>query len=281
VSILSSCKQLTSLTLDFYIGQAEFDALLTHGTQLTSLTCSYLYLSEDRSASPCSWTELVMTQQEVDAKTLACLPLGSLTRLAFEGNAVFPSPCPTLQFTPLYRVDPDDMPELVRRSLVNLTRCPAWQQCGPGVHVRLVGDHTYGMPGLVSLVPALAPLASKEVNLAIAMPKGALGASAVQQLGVTLGSSLKQLVLESCELSGDFWPAVWAHLPGLQQLTVADVVSGVISAHELAVFCGRAARPLQLNLGHQLCQRVGPEGQLERQCRLWGVPQVTVTAVDI
>jgi hypothetical protein len=73
------------------------------------------------------------------------------------------------------------------------------------------------------LLGALAPLASREVKLSMSVsPEAVVGASAVQQLGATLGSSLKHLVLGECEVSVDFWPAVWAHLPGLQQLTVGN-----------------------------------------------------------
>jgi hypothetical protein len=48
--ILTSLQQLRSLELNCMIYQAEFDALLTHGTQLTSFTCSYLFLEEDLAA---------------------------------------------------------------------------------------------------------------------------------------------------------------------------------------------------------------------------------------
>jgi hypothetical protein len=273
-SILTSLKQLTSLALNYSLNQAHFDALLTHAPQLTSFTCIHLRLEEDRSASPCSWTELVIFQVPT-AWTLACLPTGSLTRLDFARSVVFPSPSPTLVFTPLYRVKADDMPGLVRRSLVNLTRCPAWQQCGPGVDVRLFWDQGNDVPQLVSLIRALAPLASKEVKLSIWFPTVFTGASEVQQLGVTLGSSLKQLVLEACRVGYDFWPAVWAHLPGLQQLTVTDIVFGSLGVDELSSFCSGATHPLQLNLGRDLYKEVG--GKLDQEGRWMGASEVTVT----
>jgi hypothetical protein len=73
---------------------------------------------------------------------------------------------------------------------------------------------------------------------------------------------------------------VWAHLPGLQQLTVGDEVKGAVSLHELSSFCSRAQRPLQLNLEQELYQEVG--AKLKRQCQVWGVPHVIVTeAIDI
>jgi hypothetical protein len=278
--ILTSCKQLTSLTVDYPLFQAEFDALLTHGPQLTRLTCGDLHLTEDRSATPCSLKELVMMTEDPNAETLAYIPTASLTRLAFLGDAVLPSPCPTLEFVPRKRSVPANMPELVRRSLVNLMRCPAWQQCGPRVHVRLSTRRGRDMPELLSLIPALAPLASKEVKLSIDMEGGDVGASELQQLGFALGSSLTQLVLGECDLSPDFWPAVWAHLPGLQQVTVGSRVRGANVLHELASFCSCATRPLQLRLGQRLYTQV--EGRLDQEGRWMGVPHVTVTeAVDI
>jgi hypothetical protein len=205
LSILTSLKQLTSLTLNYTMYQEEFDALLTHAPQLTSFTCNALYLEGDRSASPCSWKELVIVDQELDPQALAYIPTGSLTRLAFEGDAVFPSPSPALDFNSYVVSEPDNMPELVHKGLVNLMRCPAWQQCGPGVHLRLLVDQEdYTPERLNPLLGALAPLISKEVSLAIDMPAAAAGAPAVHQLGVTLGSSLKQLTLQECALSDDF-----------------------------------------------------------------------------
>jgi hypothetical protein len=171
------------------------------------------------------------------------------------------------------------MPQMVQRSLQNLTRCPAWQQSGPGVCVKLhaelhglPADYTAGLLGL--LLGALAPLAGKEVTLEIWPPQTLMGASEVQQLGITLGSSLKQLSLQHCDLSADFWPAVWAHLPGLQQLEIQGRRDATISAHELTSFCSQAPRPLQLSLDEDLYNEVG--GELEEQCRVLGEPKVTV-----
>jgi hypothetical protein len=278
-SIVTSLRQLTSLGLYYILRQPAFDALLTHAAQLTRLTCSYLHLDEDRSASPCSWKELVVRHCDLDAETLACIPTASLTRLAFGSMAVFPSPSPTLEFETLQL----NMPELVQRGLVNLMRCPAWHQCGSGVHIRVVEHPAANSPELLGRVLGmLAPLVGKEVLLSIDMPEADVGAPELQQLGGALGSSLNQLGLERCEVSDGFWPAVWAYLPGLQQLTVGDKVQGAVGAHEVAFFCSRATRPLQLSLGQRLHKEAGAEGKLERQCRVWGVLQVTVNeAVDI
>jgi hypothetical protein len=140
LSILTSCQHLTSLALNYAIRQAEFDILLTYAPQLISFTCSGLHLVEDRSASPCSWKELVMLTCSVNAESLACIPTGSLTRLALGHGVVFPSPCPTLEIASWDLSGPASMPDCVRRGLTNLKRCPAWQQCGSVVHVNLEYD---------------------------------------------------------------------------------------------------------------------------------------------
>jgi hypothetical protein len=278
--ILTSLQQLTSLALYYDIHQPEFDALLTHGTQLTSFTCSMLLPSEDGSAAPCSWKELVF-RSEFHPESLACIPTGSLTRLAFDSGVEFPPPFPHLDFD-LWEmlVGPESVPEIVRRSLLNLLPCPAWQQCGPSVKVNLHLQQTDDRaPQLLDLVPALAPLVSNEVKLSIDMPNTVSGASEVQQLGRALGNSLKQLELKGCEVWDSFWPAVWTHLPGLQQLGLGGGVHGAIGVDELAAFCSRATRPLQLNLWRELYKEVAAEGKLDQQGRWMGVPQVTVTAL--
>jgi hypothetical protein len=197
LSFLTSLKHLSKLALYYKLHQPEVDALLAHAPQLTSLTCRCLYLWEDRSASPCSWKELVMKDQGFETDVLAYIPTSSLTRLEFGGSVVFPSPSPTLIFAPWDMNDPDNMPQIVGDSLAKFMRCPAWQQCGPAVHVCLdFGEMMDGdMPEQLDLVSAIAPLISKELKLSIDMPRAVLGASVVQHLGVTLGSSLKQLVL--------------------------------------------------------------------------------------
>jgi hypothetical protein len=171
VSILTSCKQLTGLALYCVLRQPAFDALLTRGTHLTSLTCSQLCLEEDRSASPCSWKELVMAHKGLDPETFICIPTGSLTRLAYEDKALFPSPCPTLDVISHGMTEPDNLPQIVHHALINLNRCPAWQQCGPGVTVHLFWYCVHGVleEKLNLLLSALAPLVGKEVSLTCQM----------------------------------------------------------------------------------------------------------------
>jgi hypothetical protein len=278
--ILAACKQLTSLALNYDLFHTHFDALLTHAPQLTSLTCNCLHLYQDRSASPCGLKELVFTRQILDLAMVACLPIAAVTHLAFpidRNRMQLPSPVPVLDIWTYHCGPPSDTPDVIHRGLLNLTRCPAWQQSGPVVQVELIQNNAYFTSELLDLtMGALALLSSREVHLTIDMPEISTRGSTIQQLGEALGSSLKKLTLYQCDLSDDFWPAVWAHLPGLQQLAVTHLVHGSIGPEQLASFCSHAARPLQLNLGLELYEQAQGGGRLERQCRVWGVPQVTV-----
>jgi hypothetical protein len=65
------------------------------------------------------------------------------------------------------------------------------------------------------------------------------------RLGRAVGRSLTHLQVD-CRLSEDFWPAVWAHLPRLQVLTIRCWIPSDISLPDLASFCSSATRPLQL-----------------------------------
>jgi hypothetical protein len=285
-SLLTVHSQLTSLTLGYRMYQYEFDTVLLLAPHLNSFTCNHLHLDTDRSAWPCSWKELVMTKQFFNGETLACIPTDSLTRLAFGFGLELPSPSPTLTYGAYDITEADSLPDLMHRGLAKLARCPAWQGCGPVVEVILcVEDYAeeeddISPEMLGSMLGALAPLANMKVHLSLASPGVGVGASAVQELGTALGNSLEQLVLELCELEDDFWPAVWAHLPGLRTLTIEDEVSGARDPSTIACFCSHATRPLHLRLGHVLYLQAGSHSKLENHCRVWGVPQVTVTAWD-
>jgi hypothetical protein len=109
-----------------------------------------------------------------------------------------------------------------------------------------------------------------------------LTASVIEQLGRVLGGSLRHLEIKGSQLVTDFWPAVWSHLPGLQQLTLGPYASPLTS-DDLASFCSSATRPLQLGLRLEQAQldQVGPTSRLEEACRVKGVPQVTVKVLDV
>jgi hypothetical protein len=140
---------------------------------------------------------------------------------------------------------------------------------------------------LMQSVSALAALVDRKVQVSIGTGRWSLAADIVgrlqatggivQHLGATLGHSLTFLQLSNCTILHDFWPAVWRHLPGLQELELLTPVIGAVSSRDIAAFCSHATRPLRLVLGRRVYSSVGPPEHLEQQCRTWGVPQVTVT----
>jgi hypothetical protein len=121
------------------------------------------------------------------------------------------------------------------------------------VEVRLDGFRDGGVtPELLSTtLGALTLLSDRKVVLYIELPGVPIRAKAVRQLGDTLGSSLKQLILSECSLPPSFWAAVWAHLPGLQYLTLTDELCGAVGADDLAFFCSRSSGGARI---HPHCQ---------------------------
>jgi hypothetical protein len=267
--------QLEGLELRNTIRQQAFDALLAHATQLTHFTCQVLDLSEDRSQSACSWKELVTGDCSIP-QVLAHLPLHSLSRVrlswpweAFE----VPSACPSL----VCRL-PSCTPAEIQAALTNLRACPAWQASGPSVHVRV---NSQGQDQAVEQwLSALAALANKEVQLSVMAPEVQMTREVVQCLGATFGRSLTRLTLLICSIPHDFWPAVWRHLPGLQELRLWNGAVGAVTCADIAAFCSHATRPLSLRLGRGLYAQIAPAEQLEQQCRTWGAAQVAVTVME-
>jgi hypothetical protein len=292
-SIFSTGMPLSSLKLGDDVDQRVFDVLLTAGTQLTQLKCLGLYLTEDRSQAACSLQEIVGFAES--GTPLAYLPLHSLTRLHFD-NLQLPSERPCLEYSvdgsaddsdaPEAMSDEDSTPATLLQVLANLRRCPAWQQSGPDVEIRLDCSQHASRQDLLSSLAALSALANKKVQLRISglgYHHVAVGEQEVQGMGRALGPALTQLHLSGCHITPAFWPAVWAHLPGLQQLTVGQTSyqsSYLITEADIASFCSLATRPLQLVLGRRLYDRLGGSETLERQCQVGGIPKVTVIVAD-
>jgi hypothetical protein len=290
---IPTIAQLRSFSLQAEIDQEGFDVLLAHATQLTYLSCDWLELAQDRSASACTWREVVIAQAHHSLDTLAHLPLHSLTRLCFNGDwsegrtqekdLELPSACPKLKCSTFEPEEFHSTVQLLRQALSNLARCPAWQSSGPAVHLCILMDAD-GFPSdsCAQLFPALATLASKQVQLDVDIWGAHLRASDIQLLGSILGPNLTHLTVENLLLSQDLWPAVWAHLPGLQQLELrGEDEAEAPSAESLAAFCSHATRPLQLALSRGLYTRTTVSAErLQAECRVWGVPQVTVSVVE-
>jgi hypothetical protein len=172
--LFSAVPHLKDVTLGNIIKQQAFDALLAHATQLTRLTCRRLELSEDRSQSACSWKELLVTHCSCTARTLAYLPLHSLSRACLDpygrGNPFeIPSACPYLYCwvysePTLFQCTPAE----IQAALTNLGTCPAWQDSGESVHVDLLSSAPQASLDSVEerqSIAALAAVAQRKVHL--------------------------------------------------------------------------------------------------------------------
>jgi hypothetical protein len=217
---------------------------------------------------------------------LALLPLHSLQRLVIqktEESVVYlelPSCCPRLRDRWYNPEQYNEAPTRLSRALANLGRCPAWQQSGPDVCVSL-----YDVNGLLSkgwtqdlcdqILAPLSVLSSKQVQLSIDAWRLTAGSAVVKATGRVVGSSLVELELLGHSLSQGFWPAVWAHLPGLQQLTLS-LSPGQTQGADITSFCKLATHPLQLTLEEGMCQDVGGISKLQ----MLGTPVVTVTTFN-
>jgi hypothetical protein len=201
----------------------------------------------------------MQSQHEDYCRTLAHLPLHSLSRVTLQQCRLqLPTARPMLQlFYSRHTAHTGDIPATLRAALTNLERCPAWQQSGPTVYITLEAseslDSGFNNTDFHLVLGSLSAVASKHVQLCLDARVALLQESAVQTLGTALGERLLTLKLRACQLSNDFWAAVWAHLPGLQRLTLCDPLPGAgdggVSQETLTSFCTHAARPLQLKLG--------------------------------
>jgi hypothetical protein len=276
--ILSASTQLKHLTLLCIVRQADFDVVLAHAPQLTSLSCHAIELEEDRLQAACSWEELRIQRCDSVVDQLARIPLHSLSRLQY-GNLKLPSACPHL---PVTMFDMDTFTsEHLRQGLLNLGRCPAWQQSGPDVQVKLgIRDQSVQWsPDICrQLFASLSPLVGRRVQLHILADTLSFDSHVVQELGQVMGSSLTHLHLMATRLPRSFWPAVWAHLPGLQVLSLWKVIAAVI---DVASFCAAATRPLQLKVSRSMYTELVADAKVKQRCFPPAAqPQVVISAVD-
>jgi hypothetical protein len=276
--LVTTAAQLKVLELHGEVEQKGIDLLLTHAKQLTHLTCDSLEVTEDRSQSACSWVELDSCLGSFSE--LAYLPLHNIQRLRW-GELEVPSPCPCAEIT-LYEDQQEarEWPRRIRDAIANLGRCPAWQLSGSAVKCNLAADEEQLNDPLLlaETVAALSGFANRELQLSISSSDRVVyDAPLLQQLGRIVGSGLTQLEIGNGHICRDFWPAVWAHLPRLTQLSLGCYLHmDNIYSQDIVAFCIRAARPLQLCLDEGLEGHVGPADRLQELCTFWGGPQVTI-----
>jgi hypothetical protein len=282
--VLPSCATLRKLILHAGIDQQQFVVLLRHAPQLTHFTCYSLTLTEDMSRTACSLKELVVQTENDDLRLLPYLPLHSLERASFFRHTLqLPTANPELHFYFALGATPGVTPNLVRATLANLERCPAWQQSGTTVYINVMDSVGYDSSHVAEfdqVLEALSAAASKRVKLCLSTRWTWLQKSSLQKLGSALGERLVGLELRACQLGDDFWAAVWAHLPGLQQLDLCDTLSKVtddaLDGATLTSFCSHATHPLQLRLGYLMYL------DLAKECEVWEqqMPLITVDIAD-
>jgi hypothetical protein len=217
--VCTTFSQLRSLVLYGTVHQAGIDVLLAHATHLHHLTVGALYITQDRSASPCSWQELVADKYHGGLLMLRQLPLHSLTRLRFAGWEL-PSPCPRLS---IVAKGSSSCSVSAHRVLVNLATCPAWINSGLHVRASMKGFNNDNFrPTCSQVLAAICTSVLKQVHhVRIKGLECVFNASNLAALGQVVGSSLK---LVGCPLSSDFWPAVGALLPALQTLSINEAL---------------------------------------------------------
>jgi hypothetical protein len=290
-AIIATSSQLRSLTLCHSLYQEQFDVLLTHATQLMSLTVEGLHLTEDRSQSPCTWKSFTIDVRRLGAHLLAFMPLHSLERLHTKDEGMcLPTQHPCYEL-PLWDCFlswwsswvPFEVPaDLLHRALTNLERCPAWQQSGPCVGLRVIESSTPVYPAYFKhMLEALPALVSKSVHLNLYAPQVVMDGATVQDLSTAVGARLTGLILDACQLPDEFWPAMWAHLSGLQELTLGNDIASELTASSLVSYCKATTHPLQLELSQGWCTKLGGAGQLQQQLQQSGVTQVTVVPPQV
>jgi hypothetical protein len=298
--LLLALTQLQSLELCSALDQQGLDAVLKHGKHLTRLTVREVLLTDTR-ASAASTLRGLEWEGLVSIEPWAYLPLHSMESLTISSLAFEEQHLPGKEWwlpVQCRGSSSGSLPSLMAQAASNILRCPAWAASGTGLTLGLItGEKTneedvdaqvvneaalHSSSTRLGVIRALGPLMSRVSHFSIQMPGFTLGASEVAALGEVGGPHITHLTLEAADVSSDFWPSVWAHLPVLQTLTLAGcegAVRGSVSEVELAMFCVRAPRPFTLELEEQMYKDLGG-ARMEDSCRRWATPQVTVDQVD-
>jgi hypothetical protein len=167
--LFTSCQHLTSLDLfRSFVSPPALDAILTHGTSLTSLAVDTVKAVFDRTTVACSWQKLcVYDLHEPVLHHLANLPLHSVRELRVGDNSIN-----TLQL-PYSTMIFDSVPEVLHQAALNLAGCPAWKEANiTGIRVMVEPHATSALPAGAKyssrlsrqLIAALAPLASPRIT---------------------------------------------------------------------------------------------------------------------
>jgi hypothetical protein len=278
------------------IDQAGLDALLTHGTNITSLVVRQIEAQVNRSGTQCRWSSLELTRYPT-LLTIAYLPLRTVHQLKLRSSNLVMQLGLVLQL-PAGTVPINQLPALLRQAASNLASCPAWQQPPSqqtGVQRRQfsplclcpgAGPAGRSFSGVerIQLLDALAPLRSPRVAhvmLALDALDAAFGQAEVKALEHSLGSSLTSLYLGLCTLDSSFWSALAQALPQLKELWLGPGVeceTGLDLALCFLGFCSRrrpASQPFTLHMHAALYEQCHG-AQIQETLNMTGLSHVSV-----
>jgi hypothetical protein len=266
--LLETCPSLTHLGFeDTRVQQDALVAILTYGTNITSLSASGIEPSSSIAGREVSWRKLVVTGHSYPStQHLADLPLQSVTSLQLSSS---PNAFLGLLELPTSSVPTAQLPGLLLQATTNLAKCPAWRS-EPSSQLALRGDARYANDGVpattrlsdeqrLQLFHALAPLGGPHVKIFTLSIRGCnvkLGRAEVTAVAQSLGKGLMTLRLNHVMLSAGFWAALDDALPSLGTLALLEQVE--CCPAEVGLFCGKRStdRRLLLQMApvtYQLC----------------------------
>jgi hypothetical protein len=269
--LLTSCSLLTKLSLDFVVlDQAGLDLLLAH-PHIVNVTLVGIAATESRVDSPCSWEALQLSKQ-VDVRTVAYVPLHSLTEPVLVEALLLPADLPVHQMHSLLLAATTRMAQhrhLFRLETPSelLVTDKVWELPSGMRAVFNTGRPGWCMDAeaTLSLLAAVEPLSQGHgiTTLSLIFSQSyrehpaciGFGPQHLAALHRAWGSNLEQLNLHSFSLADGFFPALLSHLPGLQWLQVTELGQDAVQSGvtwRLGVLCARATRPLTIALDSDL-----------------------------
>jgi hypothetical protein len=283
--VLTACPYLTSLDLSCTVlDDQSLEAVLTHGSTITSLQLRSIKTEASFAARACRWETIGVHGSDQPSVLLwAHLPLRTVTDLVFWGGRGLSD----LQL-PLSRVPDAQLAPTLRQAATNLASCPAWQaDFKDRISVR--GDIGSALNALavfqaqqrIQLIEALAPMggpAVKEVGVTISSATFQWGRPELHALARSLGGQVTSLGLGHCTLALDFWAALDECFPALTSLQLQKNVT--CSATDVAIFCSTrpADRPFVLHLSTDVFPAVQGQ-QLKAGLAARGMAHVRVERV--
>jgi hypothetical protein len=277
--LLTACPSITHLHLRIaLIKQQGLDALLSHGTNISSLAVWGFNLTESRVSAACQWKQLSLSpySSPTSIELYAYLPLRTVQEFSLSYGFSFSisnsstSVASHLQL-PMDRVPKHELPQLLLQATTNLAACPAWQAAKPSSLMLCTWPGTPGS-GLFSqqeradLLRALAPLAGPHLTgLQFHVHDFTMEHAEVLMLERVLGTGLTNLELGVCDVKSSFWAALNGALPSLGHLTLTWGVT--YQPSDIVALCSRrpASQPLTVEVDEGM---LGPDERAYLQASL-------------